>query len=129
MADAAAETCKCSDVVCHRGGAQESMHGGHMLFATSCKFPLAQVASRSVTARKQDISLLAIYVCSYAEGQKPAAPDSHTCSSGLRLTWFAALVLLWLSLDELTSWFEPARQSASSNSLSAYDADITSDNR
>jgi hypothetical protein len=100
-----------------------------MLFATSCALPLSRVASRSVTAREQDSSLLAMNVCSYAGGQKPAAPGSHTCSSGLRLTWFAALALLWLSLDELTSWFEPARQSASSNSLSAYDADITSDNR
>ncbi len=104
------------------------MHGGHMLFATSCVLPLAWVASRSVTAHKQDSSLLAIYICSYAGGQKPAACNSHTCSSGLRLTWSAALALLWLSLDELTSWFEPARQSASSNSLSAHDADVISGN-
>lgn len=89
---------------------------------------LARVASRSVTAHEQDSSLLAINICSYADGQKPAAPDPHTCSSGLRLTWFAAPALLRLSLGELTSCFEPARQSASSNSLSACNADITLSN-
>lgn len=80
-----------------------------------------------MTAARRTAAILATSIHSYADGQRPAAPDSLTCSSGLRLTWFAALALLWVSLDELTSWFEPACQSASSNSLSAYDADVISD--
>ena len=68
-ADAAAEACKRSDVV--RTCTGERALRPHVV----CHLMHAAVASGSVTAREQDSSLVAMNICSYAVGQKPAAPD------------------------------------------------------